>query len=518
MPREKTKKDSVATLVESAGIVFLGVIVGKLLNYGYRAMTARGLGIADYGTLNIGLSIFGFLGFIALFGLNQGAERYVSYYIKNKQKVNAVISTVLRLALPVSLAVSVLMILSARTLAVGVFHNEQLTAVIVLFSIATIAQVFTEIGTSLMRALGIIKYQVYIKNIIEPVSKIAITGMLFITGIKLMGATIAILASLTISMVLSYRVLSKKGMKLGSILKSKDKSIFFEVLRFSWPLLITAVVFNVMKWTDTIMLGIWKSEIEVGIYNAAAPTAEVLTIFMMCFSSLFIPTMSRLFARREEEAMRSVYCTVTRWVFFLTLPVYGILLIFPKEIIGLLFGGEYIAAVIPLMILSTGSFILAVTSMSTDILNVLSKTKTKMMVRTGGAVLNVLLNLILIPRWGMIGAAIGTAISLVVYNLAGLYLTYHYLNVQPFSWRYAKPLVAVGIIGALTYLVRSGATINGSVELLVLAPIFLAMYGGIVLVLRFFTKDDVDALKAIEAKMGLRRQILSKFVGRFIQE
>ena len=140
------------------------------------------------------------------------------------------------------------------------------------------------------------------------------------------------------------------------------------------------------------------------------------------------------------------------------------------------------------------------------------------MVRTGGAVLNVLLNLILIPRWGMIGAAIGTAISLVVYNLAGLYLTYHYLNVQPFSWRYAKPLVAVGIIGALTYLVRSGATINGSVELLVLAPIFLAMYGGIVLVLRFFTKDDVDALKAIEAKMGLRRQILSKFVGRFIQE
>lgn len=109
-----------------------------------------------------------------------------------------------------------------------------------------------------------------------------------------------------------------------------------------------------MNWTDTLMLGYDKSSDVVGLYNAAAPIARLVPIFLNFAGFLYAPIAAQLYAQGELKEMGRTYQILTKWIFCLTLPIFSMMFLFPETIIYFFFGDKYLSVAPALQILALG--------------------------------------------------------------------------------------------------------------------------------------------------------------------
>jgi len=171
-----------------------------------------------------------------------------------------------------------------------------------------------------------------------------------------------------------------------------------------------------MGYADTGLLGYYMTDFEVGLYNAALPTAMLILLPHKAIGSLALTSFSELNERNREAAQDSLQ-TATYWVFSLVMPTFLILILFSEQVLYILFGSEYRAASVVLSILALGYLISALVGRVGSYLK--SRSRTKYVLYNSGAALtlNLVLNVVLIPIYGIIGAAVATASSIILSNL-----------------------------------------------------------------------------------------------------
>jgi O-antigen/teichoic acid export membrane protein len=167
---------------------------------------------------------------------------------------------------------------------------------------------------------------------------------------------------------------------------------------------------TIMGWADTGLLGYYMTDFEVGLYNAALPTAMLILLPHRAIGSLAITSFSEL-KERDAESIEASMQTATRWVFSLVLPTFLILLMFSDKVLKILWGGQYTQASIALSILACGYLIDALVGRVGSFLNSTGHTRYILYNNVAALTLNIVLNVILIPIYGIIGAAIATATS-----------------------------------------------------------------------------------------------------------
>ena len=135
----------------------------------------------------------------------------------------------------------------------------------------------------------------------------------------------------------------------------------------------------------------------MGVYQAAAPTSQFLFLMPVALGALFLPVISELFAKKKTEGIGSIYKTISKWIFYINLPLSLIFIIYPDAVINILFGPEYIGAGSSLRILSIGYLIYSFATLSGKIIDLFEKTKYHIL-NTGLSVLiGIFLNYLLIP-------------------------------------------------------------------------------------------------------------------------
>jgi len=307
--------------------------------------------------------------------------------------------------------------------------------------------------------------------------------------------------------------------KIFPVMKTKVKSIFLgkELLQFSWPLTLVGVLNLVTGWAGTTMLGIFKTTKEVGIYSAALPTASMLGSILTGFSFIFMPIASELFSRNKIEELKSVFKTVTRWNFILTFPFFLVIFLFPHIVMRILFGPEFIASSLALSILALGYFSRAVIGPANLIILSLGKTKLILISNIVTAVSNFLLNLWLVPLYGVTGAAIAMTSSLILGDGLTFVFVYSLIRLQPYSPTYLKPILAGILAGGLIYFPSQILFVAVPVWFAVVGLIlFLTLYFLFSLFFRSLEREDVMILKAIEEKAGINVEWLRNLIKKFI--
>jgi len=254
----------------------------------------------------------------------------------------------------------------------------------------------------------------------------------------------------------------------------------------------------------------------VGIYNAALPTAFVLISIMVVFNFVFLPMASELFSQRKIKELGSLYKTVTRWLFIITFPLFLLMLFFPSQIINILFGSTYTSGAIALSILSVGVLINVSTGSVAQTLLAIGKSKLFMWISSIAVLFNVGLNFLLIPMYGMVGAAITTSITMAAINLGFLYFVTKEIKVFPYNLQYLKYIFAALIPSVLIYFIFKKFLFSSPIVLILLFAVYALFYLALVVFMRGITKEDVIILKAVESKTGIRIKFLRNFVKRFI--
>ena len=215
--------------------------------------------------------------------------------------------------------------------------------------------------------------------------------------------------------------------------KSHDIGVnesFSNILKISLPLMLAQAVHFIMSWTDKLMLGILDSpdvvsglltnSAQIGVYHTAFKLSMFATIGLMAIKSIASPKFAELYKQNEFKLLEKVTQQSTKLIFWTTLPLVIVFILFSEKLM-LLFGDEFRVGIFSFIVLSLGRVVVSFSGAAGNLLQMCGKQVIFMNVAIVGSLVNIILNLTLIPIYGIDGSAIATMISLIVFNLLLVY-------------------------------------------------------------------------------------------------
>jgi O-antigen/teichoic acid export membrane protein len=476
-------------------ISFVGLGIGQGLRYVYTGLLARWVGVEYLGIYSLANAVTRFAEVIGKAGLDGGLLRFVSMRSTEEQEqIQHDVSSTLKMGTVFALILMGLQMLLSGWLAITVFQGSPLLQKVIFINAFTLPfTVITLIGAAATQGFKLMKYKIAVTNIGVPILLV----VTLITTYWLWSAEMTIILPLLISSVLGclgmvYFLKKVTKINLRGVWKQKwNRSI----LSFSYPLMFISIIGTFMHWLDITMLGYYTDTATVGLYHPATRTAGLLRSILVAFLGIFAPLMSELFAQKKLSEMHALYKLTTRWILTLALPFTVIFLVFPTKIM-LLFGGQYTAASQVLMLLTCATLIQSFIGAGGPTLTMTGHPKVNLMNSIIVVILNVTLNALWIPKYGIIGAASATLISLTTLGIIRSVEIWGILRLHPLSIKLLKPLIAGAIIMGIMYTIRPLLmTFHTLITLFVATMLTFILYGLFLWLLRF-DEDDRQVLAA----------------------
>ncbi|MBU2104650.1 MAG: oligosaccharide flippase family protein, partial [Nanoarchaeota archaeon] len=287
--------------------------------------------------------------------------------------------------------------------------------------------------------------------------------------------------------------------------KSKNRKIFKEMFSYSWPFIFYGVVISIFYWIDSFMIGIFKTVEDVGFYNVAIPIASLLIFPLDLFRQLFFPLVTKEYSKGNLETVRQLSQQVGKWVFMTSAPFFVLLVIFPGVFIKILFGAEYLIAENALRFLSIGVLFTALFGISEDLISMKGKSKLILIDVSFTAIINIVLNFIFVPLYGITGAGFSTMISLIILNLLFLFQSYKNLSIIPLRKKILKISLILILSTVLLFFVK--LFIGSDLLSLIFGGIFfISIYVLLILITGCLDKNDWYILRLIFRKLKLNRE------------
>jgi O-antigen/teichoic acid export membrane protein len=189
------------------------------------------------------------------------------------------------------------------------------------------------------------------------------------------------------------------------------------LLKISIPLMFAQSVQFIMAWTDKLMLGNMTTPEDVGIYHTAFKLSMFASIALMSINSIASPKFAEMYAENNMKGLKKVVHQSTKMIFWTSVPLVSVFFVFPEFLLGI-FGEEFKVGVTAFIFLSCGRLISSFSGSVGTILQMTGNQNIYAKILLFGAIMNVALNLILIPKYGINGAAIASMSSLIVWNLS----------------------------------------------------------------------------------------------------
>jgi len=509
--------ETVKKIAKGAGIVFIGTGIGMFFAYLGMMIVARFLGPSDFGLISMASAVATIASTVVLVGMPDGVVRFVALHKgKNDQeRIKGVIISALEIVLPLGVIAGILLFLFADVISVEIFDEPNLTPVLRIFSFSV---PFYGLFLIFIYAIGgfqEMRYMVYARDIYQNGIRLFLLIILLLLGYNVYGAAFAYTFAIITTPFVTLYYLNK----IFPVFSKKIKSISMkkELFSFSWPLMFAGMLGLVMGWIDTLMLGYFLTAADVGIYKASLSTAGLLMIVPGSFGAIFFPVITEFYSRGEKKELENTDAVVTKWILMIVLPLVLLMMLFSKQVLYILYGVEYMAGALVLCILGLGYLIISVFNPTNQLISVTGRTRL-IMVNTGvGAVLDVILNFWLIPIYGMVGAGIATAFSLLAVNTLAFIEVRMITGIQPMRLNYVKILFASIVSAVFIYAVtRSFFKIIPISVLIIMFLLYICLYSILLLIIRTFEDEDVVIMKAIEERSGVRSEWIRNVVGKFL--
>lgn len=208
---------------------------------------------------------------------------------------------------------------------------------------------------------------------------------------------------------------------------------------FSIPLVLSGTAWMLIQRSDIVILGAMTSDREVGLYAPILRLVDLLFLTSSLLGSYFVVAASSAAADASGDQLRNLYITTVKWTAALTSPLF-VMLVSPGAILALLFGSEYsgLGAISAVLVIGYGAHVL--TGFNAYLLVVLGKTRVVGLLSLVAVTVNIAFNLILIPRYGSMGAAMATSLALICLNIGNGVALWRAARIHPFRRDYVHLL------------------------------------------------------------------------------
>lgn len=415
------KEASIALIIKAAGLVLI---------YLLQVFLARWMGRTEYGIYEYVIAWSLLLAIPASLGLPRTVMRSISEY-RVKQEWGLA-RGIIRGSLFLTLAASVL--LCGVAIAVILFLNSHYNSpysLPLLIGIGLIPlQALIQLQLETTRALEDI-VSAYIPSLVIFPILVLCGGFLLleinheVTSIPMLGVAILALAIVLIFQRLLLWERIKQTLKPALNLYS-----YRQWIEISLVLLLQRAFLYILDETDIIMVGSLVGPEAAGIYNVAVKTALWVGFVLEITIIVAAPAFAMLYTQNNMAELQRVVSRVTVWIFWPSLAIGSFLLIFTAPVLSI-FGAEFMPAVSPLKVLVLGRLVDSLCGTVACLMVMTGHQNKSLPVFAFSAILNLVLNAIAIPRFGIVGAAMTTSFTLVVWNIWLSILAVKYIGIQP---------------------------------------------------------------------------------------
>jgi len=370
-------------------------------------------------------------------------------------------------------------------------YHADMKNLIYVFAIYTLILSISDVFKMVFRASERMQYESAI-TIISNIVRVVLGVLVLLWGYGLMGIALVFLFYSLLDLLLSFLVCKTRFVRPGVAL---DPGFWKGTVTVALPMGLVTILSLVYARTDTIMLAIMDGVAVVGWYNAAYNLVLGFTPIPHLFMNAILPLMSRLYVSSKDSLVRG-YEKAFTYLLISGLPIAMGMSLLADEIILFLYGEQFANSAIALEILAWDVLLIFI-CLPLGFMLVAINRQNRMAVIVGGcALLNIVLNLILIPGFSYIGAAIATLITETVLFLAYFYVISKYLYKLPLHRIVMRPLIATAVTALFIQLCSGLNLIVIIVSATVLYLVVLYRIGG-------FDKDDRRLLSALISGKGM---------------
>ena len=486
-------------LLSGSVLILMSSVFGCGLNYLFGIYLARALGAADFGLYAIGLSIFNILILLAPLGLDTTIMKYLSQSVGLGQthRIRPFILAAGGVTLFCGSLFGICLGLSSSWVAMRLFDKPELRTVIVIFAAGIPAAALSAVLLSSLRALYDIRRFVSIKYFLEPAGKFVLAAAAIWIGWGLAGVLGAILVIVIVSMIATIVCLLRMtDYRSGHQYTAWRKNVP-NLLAFSAPLLVSNLFGIFAPRSDVLFIGAWFASHDVGVYSAAAQTAAILGLIMTAFHSAVIPIIGTVIARKEHNRLVSLYQFITRWTLALSFLLFIYLTLFGSEFLQL-FGSDFARGAPWLVILAVGHLVNSASGPATATIIMAGRPRIIMLNSIIMGLFLIGANMILIPRYGPLGAAWAMALHVSAGSLLCMMEVKWLCGVTPVSRSMAKPIWAGAAAMVVGFIAKSALpSFYAPAAALPVAAVFVTA----LLVMKL---DDADRLALAELTQRFR--------------
>lgn len=486
-----------------SSVFLIGTIFSTAAGYFFKVYLARVLGAEALGMYALGMTVVGLAGVLAAGGLPQAASRFVAVYSATGEfrKLRRFLWSALAVLLVANLLVGIPLLLMKSWIAQRLYHTPALASYMHFFVIIMVAGALTGFLGQAMAGYKDVAQRTVITSFVGQSLTMACTIALLTVGFGFQGYLIAQIVSALAVLFLLARATWELTPEPARPLSFGLPILEREIVSFSMVLFAVQALEFALGQTDKVVLGIYLNVREVGIYSIAVALVGFVPLALQSVNQIFSPTIADLHARGELEMLARLFRSLVKWTLGLTLPLAAVMILFARPIMGI-FGPDF-APGWPVLVVGTFGQLVNCGVGSVGYLLLMSGYQKKLLrIQSVMAVVLVTVNLALIPRWGILGAASAGAAVNIVSNLWYLAEVRKSLGIRPSLRKYFALTLPAAVMIASLLLFREFVTVNWPAWGAVVAGLSLGyvIFVGMSLLVAL-DPDDRDIARAVWSKV-----------------
>ncbi len=474
-----------------SAVFFLGTLFRIFAGYLFKVYLARMLGPEPLGIYTLGMTIVGFVGMFGGLGLPQAAVRFVAQYMASgkMEELRHFLVSGTGIVAAANLGLGALVLWSGPWVAVHFYHTPSLTPYLKLFAlIMGLGALTTFFGKVLQGYKQVSQLTVLTDFIGIPLTMICAIGLIA-WGAGLRGYILAQVISASVLLVILLRVVWKQTPSAARHFKRQIGRPESQVFSFSATVLGIALMNFLVSQSDRVLIGFFRNAREVGIYSVAAAMVAYVPVALQSVNQIFSPTIADLHTRGEHQLLGRLYQTLTRWVLAFTVPLVITLVTFAKPVMSI-FGSDFQAGWLVLVIGTAGQLVNCGVGSVGFLLLMSGHERQLMRAQAATTIVTVIFGIALVPRWGIVGAAVASGTANIVVNIWNMLLVRRLLGFLPYnrtSWR-----LMFSTVVSVAFVISSKVLLHSAHAWMTIGASLLLAYGSFfgVLLLSGLDADD----------------------------
>ena len=417
-------------------------VINKFLKFILFIYIARILGATEYGKFTFALAFASLFIIFADFGLSQIITREFAREKEKEKEFSAIFS------LKILLCFGALILILISSFFVTL--DPLIQKIIWILGICLLAGNFSGIIFAFFQARQKMEYQAF-ASVLEAllVTGVGLFILFYFPSVENLSYSYLFAALVVLILVLIFF-----HFKIQKIFFNLDKLIWKRFLLMSWPLALAGAAGAVCNQTDSVMMGYFGQITQTGWYNAAYRIITITLIPIGLISTSLYPVLSKSFGESKEK-LQKIWNYNMEMIIFLVVPLVIGGMVLAYKIINFVYGPEYLPSVLAFKILIIMAGIIFIYTPFLSLLTVSNYQKKVFWAILFGAAINVVLNLILIPKFSLYGAAFATIITQFLIFLLLLKFTLKFTSINPFNFKLFFSFIIAFFSGLVMYIAIS---------------------------------------------------------------